>query len=98
MANDDDVIAKELSGFNIVKKTKRAAPFLPPDSTTPDIRKLHDKYGSDSAEESVLERAQPPSSDEATHAVVVEPKNAGDGPAKQLTVLVKNGKIRAKQG
>ena len=98
MANDDDVIRTEFSGFTVVKKPKRSASYLPADSTTPDVAELHRHYGSDSSEETILEKAQPPSDPAATHALVIEPQNAGDGPGKRLTVLVKNGKVRAKQG
>ena len=96
--SDEDAVREELSEFNVVKKTKRAGSFLPPDSGTPDVGKLHRHYNSDSPEESVLEKAPPPSDESATHAVVVEPKTGSDRVAKQLTVLVKKGKVRATQG
>jgi hypothetical protein len=97
--NDSDAVRKALSGFEIVKKAKRdTAQFLPPDGKTPKVKKLHKKYNSDSVEGSVLAKAKPRSDRSATKAVVVEPKDKRDAPAKRLTVLVKQGKIRAVQG
>ncbi len=96
---DDDVVRKAFPESEVVmKKSKRDPRFLPPDSTTPSVKRLHQRYKSDSAEESVLEKAQPTSSESATRAVVIGPKDQGDASPKRLTVLVKQGKIRAVQG
>ena len=94
----EDVVRRAFPQFDIVQMPKADARFLPPDAKTPDVKKLHRKYNSDSAEETVVENAEPPSSERATQAVVIEPKVKHDGPTKRLTVLVKQGKVRAIQG
>jgi hypothetical protein len=94
----EDVVRKEFPQFDIVQTPKPDARFLPPDAKTPDVKKLHRKYNSDSAEETVVENAEPASSETATQAVVIEPKIKHDGQTKRLTVLVKQGKVRAVQG
>jgi hypothetical protein len=94
-----DVVRTALPEFEVVTKTKSDAAFLPPDGKTAGVKQLHHKYGSDAAvEEAALNAAAPPSSASATQAVVVEPKDRRDASAKRLTVLVKQGKIRAIQG
>jgi len=95
---DEDVVRKEFPEFDIVRRPKADGRFLPPDSKTPSVKELHRKYRSDSAEEAAVEKAEPASSDTATHAVVIEPKAKQDRATKRLTVLVKRGKVRAVQG
>jgi len=96
---DEEVIRKALPGFEAVKKPKReSGQFLPPNSTTPSVKDLHRKYQSDSLEDSVLEGCEPRSSPSTTQPIVVEQTDKDDSTTKRLTVLVKNGKIRAVQG
>jgi hypothetical protein len=106
-AKAEDVVRKKFPKFDVVKgsgKSPGKSPgkkdaFQPPDSTTPDVKTLHKKYKSDSAaEEESIAHAAPASDPNATSAVVIEPKEKGDAPAKRLTVLVKQGKVRAVQG
>ena len=94
----EEVVRKEFPQFDIVHTPKPDARFLPADAKTPGVKQLHRKYNSDSAVEAVVENAEPASSEDATQAVVIEPKIKHDGHTKRLTVLVKQGKVRAVQG
>jgi hypothetical protein len=96
----ENVVRKEMRGFNVAKKAKPdSTRFLPADNKTPDVAKLHKKYQTDSPEVAVVAAAKPKSNPSATKAVVIEPKERrADGSSKTLTVLVKQGKIRAVQG
>jgi hypothetical protein len=94
----EEVVRERFPEFDIVEPAAAADDaYLPPDTITPDVQTLHRKYNSDSPEEEVLDRADAASDPDATQAVVIEPKEKGDA-AKRLTVLVKQGKIRAIQG
>ena len=95
---DEEAIRKEYPEFDVVQRPKPDSRFLPADSRTPAVKQLHRKYSSDSPEESVVENAPSPAKAEATHAVVIEPKKKQDVAAKSLTVLVRQGKVRAVQG
>jgi hypothetical protein len=102
-AKAEDVVRKKFPKFDVVKGSGKSSgkkdAFQRPDSTTPDVKTLHKKYKSDSAaEEESIAHAAPASDPDATSAVVIEPKEKGDAPAKRLTVLVKQGKVRAVQG
>ena len=96
--NDEEVVRKEFPEFDIVKRPAADARFLPPDVKTPTVKELHRKYSSDSAEETIVANAEPTTSESATHGVVLEPKARPDGPTKRMTVLLKQGKVRAVQG
>lgn len=92
-----------IPGFKAVEKSRSkseadAEEFLGPDAETPSVSKLHKKYHSDSGESKILAKAKSPKSESATKPVIMEPKDKGDTNAKRLTVLVKEGKIRALQG
>lgn len=88
-----------IAGFRIVKRSKPdPREFLGPDAKTPDVKKLHKKYHSDSPEYETLKKAKSPTSKSATKSMIVQPKDRQDATSKRLTVLVKNGKVRAIQG
>lgn len=99
-ATPESVVLEAFPNFQVVEPARQDDAFLPPDTVTPDVRTLHRKYRSDSAEETILARAESVDDDDATQAVVIEPKERTDPdvPAKRLTVLVKKGKIHAVQG
>jgi hypothetical protein len=94
----EDVARKAFPGFEPVKRPSRDGKFLGANSKTPDEKKLHSKYGSDSAKVDAVIKKSKPDSASATQSVVVEPKGKKDSASKRLTVLVKQGKIRAVQG
>ena len=96
-----EVIEKEMPGSRIVKP-KRAAdavPNLPADAVTPNLDAMRKKYKMGARPE----RAAAPAGATKTgksQMVVVESNDASsaDAPAKRMTVVVRDGKIRARQG
>lgn len=94
----EEAVRKEFPQFDIVQVPKADARFLPPDAKTPDLNQLNRKYNRDAPETAAVENADPGSNEDTTEAVVIEPKIKHDGTTKRLTVLMKQGKVRAVQG
>ena len=102
----DEVIATEMPGFRVVKEAAADAAAdaagYEPDAVTPSLESMQAKYkmkGANPAKRAGAKRDSISSS--KSQMVVVEstpgPGNS-DAPGKRLTVLVKDGKIRARQG
>ena len=99
----DDVIQKEMPGFRVAKTAKPAADaakVLAADAVTPNLETLRKKYKMSAPAKKAAARGDAAPRGGKAQMVVIEPKSAGsaDSPSKRMTVIVKDGKIRARQG
>lgn len=98
----DEVIAKEMPGFRVAKEAVADAATYEPDAVTPSLETMQAKYkmpGTSPRKRGTAKRDSIPAS--KSQMVVVESaagSQGSDAPGKRLTVLVKDGKIRARQG
>jgi len=98
----DEVITKEMPGFRVAKEAAEDAAAFEPDAVTPSLETMKAKYkmpGSNSRKRGTAKRDSIPAS--KSQMVVAEPAagpEGSDASRKRLTVLVRDGKIRARQG
>jgi len=99
----EDIIEKEMPGFRVAKTAKPAADAvkaLAADAITPDLETLRKKYKMSAPAKKPSAPVDAAPRTGKAQMVVIEPKKAGapDSPSKRMTVVVRDGKIRARQG
>ncbi|MEP7354504.1 MAG: hypothetical protein ABI824_14855 [Acidobacteriota bacterium] len=98
----EDVIAQQMPGFRVAKTALPDAPLSQADAVTPSLETMQAKYSMASPSGSKRAAAKADSNaGSKSELVVVEATPGGaasDAPGKRLTVLVRDGKIRARQG
>jgi len=98
----DEVIAKEMPGFRVAKEAAADAPAYEPDAVTPNLETMQTKYKMQGASPRKRGMAKLDSTPASKSEMVVVESAAGpqdsDAPGKRLTITVRDGKIRARQG
>jgi hypothetical protein len=95
----EEVIAKEMPGFCVSKEVAADSAAFEPDAVTPSLKTMQGKYYPQSSRKRTAKPDSNPAS--KSQLVVVESttsSRSSDAPDKRFTVLVKDGKVRARQG